>query len=106
MAQLHKTPYRLNASIDEHIATLDKLQADTLALPEGQVEGALIKFQVADGFAYYVVTSEAPLVLQHVPAIDAYQISHAHIRGLRVPDIKAIIDAQRRMASFLASRKR
>lgn len=54
------------------------------AIPKNQ----LIAFGVADGAAYYYVKSFKPLVLQHVPWGDAWQVQYALIRGLRVADVR------------------
>ena len=53
---------------------------------------------VADGRAMYYVRSERPLVLAHIPIGDAYQAPGAHIRGLRLADIRAFRDANARIA--------
>jgi hypothetical protein len=51
----------------------------------------LIKFSVADGYAYYYVVSLEPLVLQFINFLDGYSISYAEIRGLRKADIDSQI---------------
>jgi len=51
--------------------------------------GKVVTFPFADGFAYYFIKSERPLILQHIPYGDAYQIPAAHLRGLRLEDIQA-----------------
>lgn len=57
----------------------------------GKVEGGLIRFPVADGYAIYLVISSSPLVLQHVPTGDAWRISDAHMRGLKLKDVQAML---------------
>lgn len=51
-------------------------------------EGRAISFGVADGSAIYVIDSVKPLRIEHLPYGDAYRISPAHIRGLRISDIQ------------------
>jgi len=52
-------------------------------------EGVIVKFPYADGFAFYQIVSEKPLKLKHIPCGDAWELDYSHIRGLRLPDIKA-----------------
>lgn len=40
--------------------------------------GEVIRFQVADGYARYVVYSLKPVVLIHINTYDAYQFQYAH----------------------------
>lgn len=63
-------------------AALDKLQRTSDELPQGKIVGALMRFQVADGYAYYVVSQESPLILLHVPWADGYKANPATIRGI------------------------
>jgi hypothetical protein len=51
----------------------------------------IIRFSVADGYAVYYVKSFSPLVLQHVDYGDGWQISDAHIRGLRKADVEQML---------------
>lgn len=52
---------------------------------------------IADGYAYYYVRSEKPLVLLHVPYGDRWQAHSAFIRGLNLKDIKQHVEAERRI---------
>lgn len=73
---------------EEEKKEMEKLfeeQPDSLG--EG-LEGIIITFHVADGYAYYRVVSESPLKIQHIPYLDGYKIPQAHIRGLRKKDIR------------------
>ena len=47
----------------------------------------LIQFPIADGYAFYYVKSLSPLILQHIPYADAWEIPYAHVRGLRKKDV-------------------
>ena len=75
-------------------------------LPEGKIAGAVISFPVADGKAFYLVTKERPLTLQHIPVGDAYKIDEAYIRGLKVKDIKNMIARDRAMRVLFSTHKR
>lgn len=70
------------------------------AVPEGGVIGALMSFPIADGAAMYRVSKESPLTLEHVPYGDAWQIPHAHIRGIRKADVLKQVQADRAMAKL------
>lgn len=56
---------------------------------ENDVVGVVCRFQIADGYATYVVTKAQPLTLAHVESGDCYQINAAHMRGLRASDVLA-----------------
>lgn len=60
----------------------------------------IIKFPVGDGYAMYAVVSEKPLMLSHIPFMDAWAIPDAYIRGLRLTDIRRLIAADKRLAAL------
>ena len=66
---------------------LNALTERSDALPKGEIVGAVIKFPVADGHAYYLVTKEKPLTLQYIFYGDGYYVHPAMIRGLNKQDI-------------------
>jgi len=45
----------------------------------GKNFGEILKFQVADGYARYMVVSMRPLRLMHLPLDDAYNFPYAHL---------------------------
>ena len=61
------------------------------------LKDAVVRFQVADGYAVYVVTQDDPLTLQHVPFMDGYQADAATIRGVNRSTVR---DQLRRAAAF------
>jgi len=67
--------------------------------------GAVIQFPYADSYAVYRVTKDTPLTLQHVPYYDAWQISAAHIRGLRRADVVKMLFGDQELARVLSSRE-
>jgi hypothetical protein len=98
MAQLAKTSHPgkwewdmtqgIDAEIKRTEAMLNELMDRSAQVdPSGDLSGAVVKFQVADNYAYYVVIKDKPLTLQLIPFCDAYQISDAHMRGLRREDV-------------------
>ena len=91
MAQLAKTSYQL--------PTLQTRDASRSYIPIKDTEHHkaferlrelrdTIGFGVADGYAWYLVKSRKPLVLQHIDYLDGYAVSAATIRGLRAQDIE------------------
>lgn len=50
--------------------------------------GSLLRFQRADGYAFYLVTKHKPLTLQHVAIGDAWWVEPETIRGLLERDVR------------------
>jgi hypothetical protein len=65
--------------------------------------GETIEFQVADGYAVYMIFTTSPLQLIHVPIVDAYQVDACTIRGLRVKDIKDKLKWKKKMKSMFSA---
>lgn len=89
-----------DAYIERQDALYDKLTEKSNSLPEGEVVGAFIRFQIADGYANYVVTKVKPLTLQYVRLGDGYQVAAAHIRGLRKSDILEMVRREKNLTSI------
>jgi hypothetical protein len=81
------------------------LQQASDALSEGKIVGGLIRFQVADGYAYYRVVKASPLTVEWVPFGDNYQVHPAMIRGLNKADIVNMLNYDKRIASLFGGRK-
>jgi hypothetical protein len=84
----------------EEGAALDALCAKTAALPEGQIVGAVLRWPRADGFAFYIVTNDKPLTLQHLPCGDRWQVENALIRGLTKKDVLAMVRQAKALAAM------
>ena len=70
---------------------LKKLEEESRkATPKNPV-GFLLSFPVADGRAIYRVAKTDPLTLEHVPYGDQWQIAKAHIRGIKLSDVLAMM---------------
>lgn len=112
MAQLHKNPYPMPTSKDWRLefdlqcAEMARLRKVSAALPEGEIVGGLIKLQVADDYAHYLVTKASPLTVQWVPYCDNYQASAPTIRGLNKADILQMLGRERRIAAALFGGKK
>ena len=111
MARLASTPYpwkwrepeydypnitSFETVLQEEQEALEALIEKSANLPPGQVVGAVLSWPVADGRAFYIVTKEKPLTLQHIPFCDAWHIDPILIRGLRKDDVVRMLEAERR----------
>lgn len=119
MAQLDKNPcpgdWTISISDDGWIARQDALYAELQAASDaidlefaahdgGTLVGALVAFPWADGHAIYRVSKDKPLLLQHVPYGDAWQVPYSQIRGMRRADIIDQLDRARRMKILFAKK--
>jgi hypothetical protein len=96
---------------ERFLAEIEWLQEQKRAALEryartGSIVGCFWHTPVADSVATYRVESARPLVLAHVPAGDAWHAPDAHIRGLRVQDIKAHLDRELNWQKFRAERSK
>lgn len=103
MAKLHSKPYPGNWEKlpgEDFKAYLSR--SDTLfdAIPADKV----VSFPYADGHAHYYVFSTKPLVLQSIPYLDAWQVSAAMIRGLRLSDIEIETARRNKLRSMFSDR--
>lgn len=83
---------------------LEKLQKEPRA-PNSFV-GALMHFSVADGQAWYRVEKERPLCLSHIPFGDAYRIPDAHLRGIKLDDVKLAVKRDEALNALFAKGKK
>jgi len=65
---------------------------------KGKNVGEVIRFQVADGYAEYMVLSMRPLKLIHLNLGDGYQSQHAHL--MTAKEVNAQLDRQKKLASL------
>ncbi len=67
--------------------------------------GSLLRWQRADGYAYYVVTKHSPLTVANLPIGDAWQVEPALIRGLRAEDVREQLRRDETMAKLFKKKK-
>lgn len=100
---------RAGESFDDYMQRSDAafkvLQARSLALPPGEYTGALLRWQVCDGYAYYRVTSAKPLQLEHLDVMDGYTVDAATIRGIRLADVERQLAQAQAWARLFAKKK-
>jgi len=89
-----------NESYPAYYSRLDNLLGELQSkvtqeqIDRGDVEGVVLQFPFADGYAYYLVTKATPLTVEHLPIGDAWEVNPALIRGLRKQDV---LDQAQRM---------
>ncbi len=64
----------------------------------GKNIGEIVRFQVADGYAEYMVASMKPLELVHLPTGDAWE--YQYINRLTVKDIQQRLDFETSLTKF------
>lgn len=105
MAKLEPYPYPVPYDFEAQMAELDRLHAAARTLDDDEYVGAIVRWQVADGYAEYLVTSMAGSgTLQHLPFLDGYTVGPETIRGLRKADIKAKVDQSRNLDRLFGRR--
>lgn len=62
--------------------------------------GGVIDFPVADGKAQYMVLSTTPLQLIHLNYGDGYGVDEITLRGLRLADVKQLVNRNRKLAEL------
>lgn len=65
--------------------------------------GKVIRSHHADGYACYMVASERPLHLVHLPIGDAWQKEAAWERGLSLKDVREMVKRDEGMAKLFGS---
>jgi hypothetical protein len=82
---------------------IDQLRAVLLRRKTGKNIGEVLRFQVADGYAMYMVASTRPLELVHLPLGDCYQFEYAHL--LNAQEVQKKIDAQKALEELFGKKK-
>ncbi len=66
----------------------------------GDLVGEVLRFPHADGYAVYMVWTQKPLSLIHLSLHDGYAIAEAHERGLKLSDVRAQVNRDKRLAEL------
>jgi len=85
---------------DAYIAELKQF---CLKQNKGKNVGEVIKFQVADGYALYMVASMRPLELIHVPLGDCYEFQYVHL--MTPNEVQKSIDRDKEMEKLFGNKK-
>jgi len=91
-------------------AYMEKLQAEMLLKdpddPHCDITGTILQFPAGDGAAYYIVSKQKPLTLQHMPYSDAWHASGVTIKGVDRQYILDWLRAEKRSAGARGTRQR
>lgn len=88
-------------AVKDHIAKL-KTWCEEHNASNGKLVGETISFQVADGYAQYMIFSTKPLRVIHMSMADGYNADPILIRGLRVSDVKDLIKRDQAMKKLFS----
>jgi hypothetical protein len=93
----------IDSQVDHALTELrDRVRAEDDSSP---LIGKVIRFQVADGYAEYMVASIVPrLELIHLDVFDGYTAHPALIRGLLVVEAKEMVDREERLKEIFRRR--
>lgn len=83
----------------------EKLKAWARENGSGDLRGEEWKYPKNDGYARYVVLSERPLALVHIPTGDGWQIDEITRRGLRLSDVREDVARNKKMAELFGQKK-
>ncbi len=87
--------------MDEERAAFNELQNQQPDDPDEEgLEGTMLRFPQADGYAHYRVVGTDPLQIQHIPFGDAYRIPAAHVRGLREEDVRQQLERREALSNL------
>lgn len=81
---------------------VEKLRAAVRIEDSDPLIGEVISFQVADGYAKYLVSSLKPVSLIHLPFDDVYEFQYAHL--LTIKEICDLVKQQEAMRKFFAKK--
>ena len=70
----------------------------------GELAGETIRSGVADGYALYMVVTERPLQLIHITLGDAYSMGPVWERGLRISDVRQMVEREKGLAELFRQR--
>ena len=70
--------------------------------PEDPIVGEIVRTPRADGYAQYLVLSTRPLELVHLPVGDAWRADPAWIRGLRLSDVRKMIEDDKELHALFS----
>lgn len=89
-----KRPYEeYDAKVE---AWLEELKKGYRKLAKGDLVGEIVRFQIADGYAQYLIVKQRPFTLVHLDILDGYHANPATIRGYRLKDAQAEVERTRR----------
>lgn len=95
--------YDREADDKAHADYFKRFAAHLRTEAKGDIVGEVLYFPHCDGSAAYMVASEKPFSLVHLPIHDAYRLPAAHERGLRLSDARSMVESYRASAARVKS---
>lgn len=94
---------------DAYFAACDEWTAKVSAWareqhPDDKLAGERWRYQIADGYAQYVVYTSKPLALLELPLGDAYQIPDVVRRGLTLTDVRNDVVRSKQLAELFGGK--
>lgn len=86
-------------------AYIETLAAEARQNGDSDLLGEVVKWQRGDGYAMYMVWNIKPLELVHIEIGDGWTVEEPLMRGLRLSDVKEMIEHDRKMAEIFAKRE-
>ena len=80
----------------------DKLAAMARQNGKSDLLGEIIRFPRGDGYAQYMVWNTRPLELVLIETGDAWTVEDALIRGLRVSDVREMVEREKKLAALFS----
>jgi hypothetical protein len=109
MAKIYSAPKEVKVptfdwkNIDQYNKDCEQFYVDLKAFivangNKGKNVGKVVRYQVADGYAEYMVVSMKPLSLVHIPLGDAYEFGFMHL--MTADEIEKNLHQQEVMANL------
>lgn len=95
---------KMKAHDSDYLAKVAELARAQSGDDGDELVGEVVRFQIADGHAQYMVWRIAPLQLIHLSLSDAYRIAAAHERGLDLDDIREEVARARAIRAIFAKK--
>lgn len=88
--------FDINAELEAEKQWLEQVKADLRSKAKGDLVGEEVQFPRGDGYARYLIAKQRPFTLVHLDVGDAWHADGATIRGFRLQDARARVEADRR----------
>jgi len=97
-------PFNIETWQEDEAAYIQRLSDRAKMNGLNPLLGEVVRWQRADGYASYMVWQTKPLQLIHLRLGDAYSVEDALIRGLRLADIRAMVEREASIRALFAKK--
>lgn len=95
----------LDSYLEASYASLNDLRYQAYLMPAGKLIGGVVRFQVPDGYAWYIITREKPLTLCWIPCAYELKATMADIHCFDQKDAVAAVTRERLMVRLSEKRQ-